>query len=171
MAPIDRKRKRTTDGDEEAAFPRGGASLLTPLEHKQIQIEATRDVLFEQQSSKSSKKVENGGEREISARKRPKTKQKGKSTSDVDFPFCFVFGRFRAEISLSPPFSTFFEDFELCCSNNTSRVASIWICLCSRGVKRLAPPLGNAASSSPSVVRFLFLSIGAIFKINLANWS
>jgi rRNA biogenesis protein RRP5 len=35
---------------EEAAFPRGGASILTPLEHKQIHIEAERDVLFEQQS-------------------------------------------------------------------------------------------------------------------------
>ncbi|KAI9816738.1 MAG: rRNA biogenesis protein rrp5 [Phylliscum demangeonii] len=33
---------------EESAFPRGGASVLTPLEHKQIKIEATRDVLFEQ---------------------------------------------------------------------------------------------------------------------------
>ncbi|PGH12623.1 hypothetical protein AJ79_04121 [Helicocarpus griseus UAMH5409] len=34
--------------DEEPAFPRGGASVLTPLEQKQIQIQATRDVLFEQ---------------------------------------------------------------------------------------------------------------------------
>ena len=34
--------------DEETAFPRGGASVLTPLEHKQIQIKATQDVLFEQ---------------------------------------------------------------------------------------------------------------------------
>lgn len=40
---------------EEPSFPRGGASILTPLEHKQIQIEATRDVLFEQQSSKKTK--------------------------------------------------------------------------------------------------------------------
>lgn len=34
--------------DEETSFPRGGASVLTPLEHKQIQIKATQDVLFEQ---------------------------------------------------------------------------------------------------------------------------
>lgn len=34
--------------DEEPSFPRGGASVLTPLERKQIQIQATRDVLFEQ---------------------------------------------------------------------------------------------------------------------------
>lgn len=34
--------------DEETSFPRGGASVLTPLEHKQIQIKANQDVLFEQ---------------------------------------------------------------------------------------------------------------------------
>ena len=33
---------------EEPAFPRGGASILTPLEYKQIQIQAKQDVLFEQ---------------------------------------------------------------------------------------------------------------------------
>ncbi|KAF1973855.1 rRNA biogenesis protein-like protein RRP5 [Bimuria novae-zelandiae CBS 107.79] len=38
--------------DEEKAFPRGGASALTPLEHKQIQIKANQDVLFEQTGGK-----------------------------------------------------------------------------------------------------------------------
>lgn len=38
--------------DEERSFPRGGASVLTPLEHKQIQIKATQDVLFEQSGLK-----------------------------------------------------------------------------------------------------------------------
>jgi rRNA biogenesis protein RRP5 len=38
--------------DEEKSFPRGGASLLTPLEHKQIQIKANQDVLFEQTGQK-----------------------------------------------------------------------------------------------------------------------
>ncbi|KAL1969698.1 hypothetical protein VTN77DRAFT_8251 [Rasamsonia byssochlamydoides] len=37
--------------DEEPSFPRGGGSVLTPLERKQIQIQATRDVLFEQKGS------------------------------------------------------------------------------------------------------------------------
>lgn len=37
--------------EEESAFPRGGGSVLTPLERKQIQIQATRDVLFEQKRS------------------------------------------------------------------------------------------------------------------------
>lgn len=40
--------------DEEKSFPRGGASVLTPLEHKQIQIKATQDVLFEQAGIKRS---------------------------------------------------------------------------------------------------------------------
>ena len=42
---------------EEPAFPRGGASILTPLEHKQIQIKAKKDVLFEQ--STGSKRARN----------------------------------------------------------------------------------------------------------------
>ena len=37
---------------EEAPFPRGGASVLTPLEHKQIKIQAKQDVLFEQATGK-----------------------------------------------------------------------------------------------------------------------
>ncbi|KAI5266508.1 nucleic acid-binding protein [Aureobasidium subglaciale] len=40
---------------EERAFPRGGASVLTPLEHKQIKIQAERDVLFEQTGGKKQK--------------------------------------------------------------------------------------------------------------------
>ncbi|KAJ4362538.1 rRNA biogenesis protein rrp5 [Neocucurbitaria cava] len=40
--------------DEETSFPRGGASVLTPLEHKQIQIKANQDVLFEQAGVKRS---------------------------------------------------------------------------------------------------------------------
>lgn len=34
--------------DDEPSFPRGGGSVLTPLERKQIHIKATKDVLFEQ---------------------------------------------------------------------------------------------------------------------------
>lgn len=42
--------------EEEPAFPRGGASILTPLEHKQIQIQAKQDVLFEQSTGKKAAK-------------------------------------------------------------------------------------------------------------------
>ena len=40
--------------EEEPAFPRGGASILTPLEYKQIQIQAKQDVLFEQNTGKKT---------------------------------------------------------------------------------------------------------------------
>lgn len=43
---------------EEPAFPRGGASVLTPLEQKQIQIQAKDDVLFEQSTGKRAPKNE-----------------------------------------------------------------------------------------------------------------
>lgn len=64
--------------EEEVAFPRGGASLLTPLEHKQIQIEATRDVLFEQQG-KTSQADGNGEDDEAAGPAKKKSKSKGKS--------------------------------------------------------------------------------------------
>ena len=48
--------------EEEPAFPRGGASVLTPLEHKQIQIQATRDVLFEQNTGKRHTGLDSGDE-------------------------------------------------------------------------------------------------------------
>ncbi|KAK5109297.1 hypothetical protein LTR62_007171 [Meristemomyces frigidus] len=39
---------------EERAFPRGGASVLTPIEHKQIKAQAEHDVLFEQQTGQKA---------------------------------------------------------------------------------------------------------------------
>ncbi|KAI9785381.1 MAG: rRNA biogenesis protein rrp5 [Geoglossum umbratile] len=69
-------------GEEEPAFPRGGASILTPLEHKQIQIDATRDVLFEQSASRKpggahSDSGSDGGEANGASRapKKQKTKR------------------------------------------------------------------------------------------------
>lgn len=41
--------------EEERAFPRGGGGVLTPLEHKQIQVQATRDALFEETGQKRAK--------------------------------------------------------------------------------------------------------------------
>lgn len=37
--------------EDEPSFPRGGGDVLTPLERKQIQNQATRDVLFEQKKT------------------------------------------------------------------------------------------------------------------------
>jgi rRNA biogenesis protein RRP5 len=69
--------------EEDVAFPRGGASVLTPLEHKQIQIEATQDVLFEQQGAKSSR-MEADGENEITSQGVTKSKKKrGKGKADT----------------------------------------------------------------------------------------
>nr|POF13886.1 rrna biogenesis protein rrp5 [Quercus suber] len=46
---------------EDRAFPRGGASVLTPIEQKQIKAQAERDVLYEQQTGL---KVSHDGEDE-----------------------------------------------------------------------------------------------------------
>jgi rRNA biogenesis protein RRP5 len=52
--------------DDEPSFPRGGGSVLTPLERKQIQIQATKDVLFEQKGAKdSSEAFENDEDAEM----------------------------------------------------------------------------------------------------------
>ncbi|KAE8388646.1 hypothetical protein BDV23DRAFT_108641 [Aspergillus alliaceus] len=48
--------------EDEPSFPRGGGSVLTPLERKQIQIQATKDVLFEQKATKGSSKAFQNGE-------------------------------------------------------------------------------------------------------------
>ncbi|KAL4923952.1 putative rRNA biogenesis protein RRP5 [Aspergillus undulatus] len=81
--------------DDEPSFPRGGGSVLTPLERKQIQIKATKDVLFEQKSGakKPSKGPDDEGfdddtdmedaEGETTAAPSKKT-QKGKGKSKKD---------------------------------------------------------------------------------------
>jgi rRNA biogenesis protein RRP5 len=69
--------------EEEVAFPRGGASVLTPLEHKQIQIEATQDVLFEQQGAKSSRMEIDGEEGNTSQVATKKLKARGKGKKEL----------------------------------------------------------------------------------------
>ncbi|KAK3996039.1 rRNA biogenesis protein rrp5 [Cladorrhinum sp. PSN332] len=63
--------------EEEPLFPRGGASVLTPLEQKQIQIQARKDVLFEEASGKKK-----GGDKEGKKKKR-KSKNKEEDTKAV----------------------------------------------------------------------------------------
>ncbi|OTA93346.1 hypothetical protein M434DRAFT_395757 [Hypoxylon sp. CO27-5] len=58
--------------EEEPLFPRGGGSVLTPLEHKQISIQAKQDVLFEQESGQGQKPER------ASKRKKTKTPKDGK---------------------------------------------------------------------------------------------
>ena len=50
--------------EEEPAFPRGGAHVLTPLEQRQIQIQAKQDVLFEQRTGKDASRYDSDGEPE-----------------------------------------------------------------------------------------------------------
>lgn len=66
--------KSTLLKEEEPMFPRGGASVLTPLEYKQIQVQAKNDALFEEQSSKATAKK--AGEKEG---KQKKSKKRSKS--------------------------------------------------------------------------------------------
>ena len=56
MAPLEPHKSENSSilKDEGRAFPRGGANALTPLEYKQIQIQATKDVLFEENGSKGA---------------------------------------------------------------------------------------------------------------------
>jgi len=49
--------------EDEPLFPRGGGSILTPFEQKQIQVQAKNDVLFEQESGSSAKKAEKGAKK------------------------------------------------------------------------------------------------------------
>ncbi|KNG52540.1 nucleic acid-binding protein [Stemphylium lycopersici] len=66
--------------DEEKSFPRGGASVLTPLEHKQIQIKANQDVLFEQSGVKRTGGGDDEGYSDMGSeddeRAAPKSKKK-----------------------------------------------------------------------------------------------
>ncbi|KAI1393868.1 nucleic acid-binding protein [Hypoxylon trugodes] len=62
--------------EEEPLFPRGGGSVLTPLEHKQISIQAKQDVLFEQESGQGA----NNPDR-TSKKKKTKASKDGKSAN------------------------------------------------------------------------------------------
>ncbi|KAI5291692.1 rRNA biogenesis protein rrp5 [Ascosphaera aggregata] len=62
----------TVKEDDDIPFPRGGASVLTPLEQKQINLQAKKDVLFEQSNGKNrikgkkNNKVSTGDELDFS---------------------------------------------------------------------------------------------------------
>jgi len=79
--------------EEERSFPRGGGGVLTPLEHKQIQVQATRDALFEESGQKRAKPDDMGndfdsqdedGEEAKTAKSGRKTKTKSKKSGTVD---------------------------------------------------------------------------------------
>ncbi|KAF2723663.1 nucleic acid-binding protein [Polychaeton citri CBS 116435] len=70
---------------QDRAFPRGGAGVLTPLEQKQIKAEAERDALFESQNGQTDRDGQEDDElfdESASARKQKKARKGGKETSD-----------------------------------------------------------------------------------------
>ncbi|KAI8581026.1 hypothetical protein K450DRAFT_234277 [Umbelopsis ramanniana AG] len=87
--PAAKKRKQQEDSvsavaartTEEFNFPRGGASVLTPLEHKEINRKADQDLLF----SNDGGSAETQGEGEPSVKKRKKSSGKAaKKSTDAD---------------------------------------------------------------------------------------
>ncbi|KAF2468899.1 nucleic acid-binding protein [Lindgomyces ingoldianus] len=86
IAPTQNHAQASVLKNEERSFPRGGASVLTPLEHKQIQIKANQDVLFEQSGLKrggadglSDEGSEAGVEESPPASKKRRSKKSKKS--------------------------------------------------------------------------------------------
>lgn len=64
------KRKRVQDDEDIKEFPRGGGNVLTPLEQKQIDFQATQDVLFERESFHKPKDSKNSEFEKIKRRKK-----------------------------------------------------------------------------------------------------
>ncbi|KAL1584265.1 hypothetical protein WHR41_06721 [Cladosporium halotolerans] len=77
---------------EESSFPRGGASVLTPIEKKQIEARAERDVLFEQQTGQKPARNEGDDdlfdeeEEDAGAKKNKKKGKMAKKSSGVKIP-------------------------------------------------------------------------------------
>lgn len=71
---------------EERSFPRGGASVLTPIEEKQVRAQAERDVLYEQRTGQKAPRDEDDGDlfdaEEESAAQVKKTKKKVKKGAE-----------------------------------------------------------------------------------------
>ncbi|KAF2165171.1 hypothetical protein M409DRAFT_24557 [Zasmidium cellare ATCC 36951] len=67
---------------EESAFPRGGGGVLTALEQKQIQVQAERDALFEQEGGKADNE-EDAGLFDEEAPAKKKQKKSRKNEEDV----------------------------------------------------------------------------------------
>ncbi|KAK0814510.1 rRNA biogenesis protein rrp5 [Friedmanniomyces endolithicus] len=74
---------------EDRAFPRGGASVLTPIEQRQIKVQAERDVLFEQETGRKAPTLEDEDgdrfdEEDLAVPARKKQQQKSRRRDDGD---------------------------------------------------------------------------------------
>lgn len=78
---------KTLLSQEETSFPRGGASVLTAIEKKQIEARAERDVLFEQQTGQKPARREGDddffSEEDEAAAPKSSKKKKGKQGSGL----------------------------------------------------------------------------------------
>lgn len=70
----------------EVAFPRGGSSVLTPLEVKEISNEATRDVLFEAAASTSTSKRTKSSDHSNKRQKKQKKSKDSQPAEEVSVP-------------------------------------------------------------------------------------
>ncbi|EHA53010.1 hypothetical protein MCOR27_006576 [Pyricularia oryzae] len=69
--------------EDEPLFPRGGGSVLTPLEHKQIKVQASKDVLFEQESGKSKGKEDRAPKKLKGKKSKTQLKELAKNADSV----------------------------------------------------------------------------------------
>ncbi|KAI8951983.1 hypothetical protein F4801DRAFT_577854 [Xylaria longipes] len=69
--------------EEEPLFPRGGGSVLSPLEHRQISIQAKQDVLFEHASGQKDKKADQSVKRKKSKASKSRPSSGSRSAEDV----------------------------------------------------------------------------------------
>ncbi|KAI0127798.1 hypothetical protein BJ170DRAFT_733416 [Xylariales sp. AK1849] len=69
--------------EEEPLFPRGGGSILSPLEHKQIQIQAKQDVLFEQESGQAQKKADRASKKKVKIQSKDGKSIKSRPQEDI----------------------------------------------------------------------------------------
>lgn len=84
---------RRSTPKEDIPFPRGGASVLTPLEQRQISIQAKNDVLFEQRTGRKAPRQDFADEEDASSHddepakaisSRPKKKKTTKAAAAAD---------------------------------------------------------------------------------------
>ncbi|EGW33284.1 uncharacterized protein SPAPADRAFT_137651 [Spathaspora passalidarum NRRL Y-27907] len=83
--------KSIISGSSEFAFPRGGATALTPLEVKEISNEATKDVLFEQSTKRSSSSAEPQPKRQKKTKKKSTKSTEAEDEEKVETVEIFTF--------------------------------------------------------------------------------